>query len=174
MPLRANLKHLYGTDPHTVRAGVLREALHRPTGEAVDYTDRASLVLGYLAEYLSGRPLHHLVGIADDRALNLHHGDEEREQHVLRRHGQAPRHHAVFHAVILRSPPARTLRPDARPPTTTGVPRHEASTQNCVDAAVRFGTPERVWASVAALVALGGVVIGWLALARSRRTELSG
>ncbi|WP_246090723.1 DUF6223 family protein [Nonomuraea deserti] len=33
-----------------------------------------------------------------------------------------------------------------------------------------IGTPERVWASVAALVALGGVVIGWLALRSARRT----
>jgi hypothetical protein len=32
-----------------------------------------------------------------------------------------------------------------------------------------IGTPERIWASVAALVALVGVVIGGLALARSRR-----
>ncbi|MFG3437100.1 DUF6223 family protein [Nonomuraea sp. NPDC047897] len=32
-----------------------------------------------------------------------------------------------------------------------------------------LGTPERVWASVAALVALGGVVIGWLALRSVRR-----
>ncbi|MFD8563124.1 serine hydrolase domain-containing protein [Streptosporangium canum] len=37
MPLRANLKHLYGTAPRTVRDGVLHEALHRPIGEAVDY-----------------------------------------------------------------------------------------------------------------------------------------
>lgn len=33
-----------------------------------------------------------------------------------------------------------------------------------------LGTPERVWASVAALVALGAVVIGWLALRSARRT----
>ncbi|MEV4549099.1 DUF6223 family protein [Nonomuraea wenchangensis] len=32
-----------------------------------------------------------------------------------------------------------------------------------------LGTPERVWASVAALVALGGVVIGWPALRSARR-----
>ncbi|MFJ2031563.1 serine hydrolase domain-containing protein [Streptosporangium sp. NPDC087985] len=57
VPLRANLKNLYGTDPQAVRNGVLHEELHRPPGEAVDYTDRAALILGYLAEYLSGRPL---------------------------------------------------------------------------------------------------------------------
>ncbi|QYC42108.1 hypothetical protein Nocox_22520 [Nonomuraea coxensis DSM 45129] len=32
-----------------------------------------------------------------------------------------------------------------------------------------LGTPERVWASVAALVAIGGVVVGWLALRSARR-----
>ncbi|MEV0235884.1 DUF6223 family protein [Nonomuraea sp. NPDC050786] len=33
-----------------------------------------------------------------------------------------------------------------------------------------LGTPARIWASVAALVALGGVVIGWLALRSVRRS----
>ncbi|WP_433259364.1 serine hydrolase domain-containing protein (plasmid) [Streptosporangium sp. CA-135522] len=61
LPLRANLKNLYGTDPQAVRDGVLREALHRPPGHAVDYTDRAALILGYLAEYLSGQPLDQLA-----------------------------------------------------------------------------------------------------------------
>ncbi|MGW5689282.1 serine hydrolase domain-containing protein [Nonomuraea sp. NPDC003754] len=61
VPLRANLRNLYGTDPQAIRAGVLREALHRPPGEAVEYTDRAALILGYLAEYLSGRPLAQLA-----------------------------------------------------------------------------------------------------------------
>ncbi|MGV9770588.1 DUF6223 family protein [Streptosporangium sp. NPDC003464] len=37
-----------------------------------------------------------------------------------------------------------------------------------------LGTPERIWASVAALVALGGVVIGWLALRSVRRIGDSG
>ncbi|WP_405646966.1 serine hydrolase domain-containing protein [Streptomyces sp. NBC_00019] len=55
VPLRANLRNLYGSDPQDIRDGVLREALHRPPGEAVEYTDRAALILGYLAEYLSGR-----------------------------------------------------------------------------------------------------------------------
>ncbi|WP_420080131.1 serine hydrolase domain-containing protein [Streptomyces sp. JL4002] len=61
LPLRANLKNLYGTDPQDIRDGVLHEALHRPPGEAVEYTDRAALVLGYLAEYLSGQPLDRLA-----------------------------------------------------------------------------------------------------------------
>ncbi|MGM0347244.1 serine hydrolase domain-containing protein [Streptomyces sp. Adlamb9] len=57
VPLRANLKNLYGTDPQDIRDGVLHEALHRPPGEAVEYTDRAALILGYLAEHLSGQSL---------------------------------------------------------------------------------------------------------------------
>ncbi|MCX4822455.1 beta-lactamase family protein [Streptomyces sp. NBC_01142] len=58
VPLRANLRALYGTDPQDIRDGVLHEALHRPPGEAVEYTDRAALILGYLAEHLSGQTLH--------------------------------------------------------------------------------------------------------------------
>lgn len=61
LPLRAQLKNLYGTDPDAIRSGVLREALHREPGQAVEYTDRAALILGYLAEYLSGEPLDHLA-----------------------------------------------------------------------------------------------------------------
>ncbi|MGW1754023.1 serine hydrolase domain-containing protein [Streptomyces mirabilis] len=57
VPLRANLKNLYGTDPQDIRDGVLHEALHRPPGEAVEYTDRAALILGYLTEHLSGQHL---------------------------------------------------------------------------------------------------------------------
>ncbi|WP_079176563.1 serine hydrolase [Streptomyces sp. MUSC 14] len=49
LPLRAQLKNLYGTDPQAIRAGVLHEALHRPPGETVEYTDRAALILGYLS-----------------------------------------------------------------------------------------------------------------------------
>ncbi|GGR47422.1 serine hydrolase [Streptomyces cinereoruber] len=55
LPLRTQLKNLYGTDPAAIRRGVLREALNRPPGEAVEYTDRAALILGYLAEHLSGQ-----------------------------------------------------------------------------------------------------------------------
>ncbi|MFJ9809958.1 serine hydrolase domain-containing protein [Streptomyces sp. NPDC101158] len=61
LPLRANLRALYGTDPQDVRDGVLREVLRRRPGEAVEYTDRAALVLGYLAEHLTGRPLARLA-----------------------------------------------------------------------------------------------------------------
>ncbi|WP_344585254.1 serine hydrolase domain-containing protein, partial [Streptomyces lunalinharesii] len=61
LPLRAQLKNLYGTDPQDVRDGVLHEALHRPPGEAVEYTDRAALILGYLTEHLAGLPLDQLA-----------------------------------------------------------------------------------------------------------------
>ncbi|MFC1417737.1 serine hydrolase domain-containing protein [Streptacidiphilus cavernicola] len=61
VPLRAQLRNLYGTDPQAIRVGVLHEALHRPPGEAVEYTDRAALILGYLAEYLDGQPLDQLA-----------------------------------------------------------------------------------------------------------------
>jgi CubicO group peptidase (beta-lactamase class C family) len=61
LPLRAQLKNLYGTDPAVIRTGVLHEALHRPPGQAVEYTDRAALILGYLAEHLTGQSLDHLA-----------------------------------------------------------------------------------------------------------------
>lgn len=61
VPLRAQLKNLYGTDPQAIRDGVLHEPLHRSPGEAVEYTDRAALILGYLAEYLAGQPLDQLA-----------------------------------------------------------------------------------------------------------------
>ncbi|WP_431929742.1 serine hydrolase domain-containing protein [Nonomuraea jabiensis] len=61
VPLRANLKNLYGTDPVRIRHGVLREPLHRPPGQAVEYTDRAALILGFLAEHLTGTPLDQLA-----------------------------------------------------------------------------------------------------------------
>lgn len=57
VPLRSQLKALYGTDPDTIRRGVLQEAVHRPAGEAVEYTDRAALILGYLIEEVSGQTL---------------------------------------------------------------------------------------------------------------------
>ncbi|MEW2622144.1 serine hydrolase domain-containing protein [Streptomyces sp. NPDC048106] len=61
VPLRAQLKNLYGTNPEEIRRGVLREQLHRAPGETVEYTDRAALILGYLAEHLSGQPLDQLA-----------------------------------------------------------------------------------------------------------------
>ncbi|MFF6885440.1 serine hydrolase domain-containing protein [Streptomyces sp. NPDC012421] len=61
LPLRANLKNLYGTDPQDIRDGVLHETLHRDPSQAVEYTDRAALILGYLAEHLAGASLDHLA-----------------------------------------------------------------------------------------------------------------
>ncbi|MFE0192479.1 serine hydrolase domain-containing protein [Streptomyces sp. NPDC058989] len=71
LPLRANLKNLYGTDAQDIRDGVLHEALHRPPGEAVEYTDRAALVLGYLAEHISGQPLDQLARTRIWRPLGM-------------------------------------------------------------------------------------------------------
>ncbi|MEV6984020.1 serine hydrolase domain-containing protein [Sphaerisporangium sp. NPDC051017] len=61
LPLRSNLKNLYGTDPQSIRDGILREQLHRPPGEAVEYTNRAGLILGFLAEHLTTTPLDQLA-----------------------------------------------------------------------------------------------------------------
>ncbi|WP_217548629.1 serine hydrolase [Streptomyces sp. GbtcB6] len=57
VPLGTDLLNLYGTDPQDMRDGVLHEALRRPPGAAVEYSDRGALVLGYLAEELSGQSL---------------------------------------------------------------------------------------------------------------------
>lgn len=64
VPLRANLKALYGTDPAAIRADVLHEDLHRPPGQVVEYTDRAALITGYLLEALTGTTLDR---VAHDR-----------------------------------------------------------------------------------------------------------
>ncbi|MGH3692404.1 MAG: serine hydrolase domain-containing protein [Pseudonocardiaceae bacterium] len=61
VPLRANLKALYGTDSATIRRGVLCEKLHRPPGKAVEYTDRAALILGFLLEHLTGAELDEIA-----------------------------------------------------------------------------------------------------------------
>ncbi|MFE3165988.1 serine hydrolase domain-containing protein [Streptomyces sp. NPDC059224] len=61
LPLRTDLSNLYGTDPRDMRDGVLRDAVRRPPGEAVEYTGRAALVLGYLAEEVSGQRLEVLA-----------------------------------------------------------------------------------------------------------------
>ncbi|MFE4873873.1 serine hydrolase domain-containing protein [Streptomyces sp. NPDC056682] len=71
VPLRAQLKNLYGTDPQAIRVGVLHEALHRPPGEAVEYTDRAALILGYLAEHLSGKSLDQVAAERTWRPLGM-------------------------------------------------------------------------------------------------------
>ncbi|MGW5659474.1 serine hydrolase domain-containing protein [Streptomyces sp. NPDC003758] len=72
VPLRAQLKYLYGTNPDEIRRGVLHEQLHRAPGQAVEYTDRAALILGYLAEHLSGRPLDQLATARTWHPLDMH------------------------------------------------------------------------------------------------------
>lgn len=71
VPLRAQLKNLYGTNPDDIRRGVLHEQLHRPPGEAVEYTDRAALILGYLAEYLADQSLDQLATTRTWRPLGM-------------------------------------------------------------------------------------------------------
>ncbi|MFD6327232.1 serine hydrolase domain-containing protein [Streptomyces sp. NPDC058442] len=72
LPLRAQLKNLYGANQDDIRRGVLHEQLHRPPGEAVEYTDRAALILGYLAEHLSGQPLDELATVRIWQPLGMH------------------------------------------------------------------------------------------------------
>jgi CubicO group peptidase (beta-lactamase class C family) len=57
VPLRANLKNLYGTDRQAIETGVMHEVLHRPPGQVVEYTDRAALILGFLIERLTATGL---------------------------------------------------------------------------------------------------------------------
>ncbi|MFD6094861.1 serine hydrolase domain-containing protein [Nocardiopsis flavescens] len=64
VPPRSQLRALYGADPSDIRRGVLREQLHRAPGEQVQYTDRAALILGFLAEEITGSGL---ADLAHDR-----------------------------------------------------------------------------------------------------------
>ncbi len=57
LPLRAQLKALYGSSPVAIRRGVLAEDLHRDPNTMVDYTDRAAMILGFLVEHLTAMPL---------------------------------------------------------------------------------------------------------------------
>ncbi|MCC7683443.1 serine hydrolase [Janthinobacterium sp. FW305-128] len=72
LPLRARLRASYGEVYDDIVRGVLREPLEGIPGQAVDYTDRAALILGLVIERLLGMPL--------DQAL---------EEHVLRSLGMA-------------------------------------------------------------------------------------
>ncbi|MEU9074469.1 serine hydrolase domain-containing protein [Kitasatospora sp. NPDC048538] len=51
----------YGRDLAAIRAGVIAAPLHRPPGTAVEYTDRAAVLLGHLVEDLGGAPLDRLA-----------------------------------------------------------------------------------------------------------------
>ncbi|MFB7619231.1 serine hydrolase domain-containing protein [Kitasatospora sp. NPDC056181] len=57
MPLRTRFAELYGSDRAAILAGVLAAPLYRPPGTAVEYTDRAAVLLGHLVESLAGAPL---------------------------------------------------------------------------------------------------------------------
>ncbi len=61
LPLRAQLKRLYGKAPDAIRRGVLAEELAGRPGTAVEYTDRAALILGFLTEHLAGQRLDALA-----------------------------------------------------------------------------------------------------------------
>lgn len=54
-------EQLYGRDPAAIRAGVLAAPLHRPPGTAVEYTDRAAVLLTHLVEDLAAAPLDELA-----------------------------------------------------------------------------------------------------------------
>lgn len=66
---------LYGPEPSAIRAGVVGAPLHRDPGEAVEYTDRAAVLLTYVVEDLGGAGLDALaarwvwrpLGMADTR-----------------------------------------------------------------------------------------------------------
>ncbi len=71
VPSRANLRALYGTDRADVERGILRERLsHRP-GQVVEYTDRAALILGIVAERLTGLRLDELSRACAWDALHM-------------------------------------------------------------------------------------------------------
>ena len=72
LPLRARLRASYGEVYDDIVRGVLREPLEGTPGQAVEYTDRAALILGLVIERLLGLPL--------DQAL---------AEHVLRPLGMA-------------------------------------------------------------------------------------
>ncbi|MFB7473416.1 serine hydrolase domain-containing protein [Kitasatospora sp. NPDC056184] len=71
LPLRTRFAALYGSDPAAIRAGVLAAPLHRPPGAAVEYTDRAAVLLGHLVESLAGAPLDELAARQTWRPLGM-------------------------------------------------------------------------------------------------------
>ncbi|GAA2835436.1 serine hydrolase domain-containing protein [Kitasatospora sp. CM 4170] len=71
MPLRTNFEALYGRDRAAVLAGVVAAPLHRPAGTAVEYTDRAAVLLGHLVESLAGAPLDELAARQVWRPLGM-------------------------------------------------------------------------------------------------------
>lgn len=61
LPLRARLRASYGEVYDDIVRGVLREPLEGTPGQAVEYTDRAALILGFVIERLLGMPLDHAL-----------------------------------------------------------------------------------------------------------------
>lgn len=71
VPARANLAALYGADRAGIERGILHEPLVRRPGELVEYTDRAALILGILAERLTGLRLDELSRACAWEALHM-------------------------------------------------------------------------------------------------------
>src|SRR5690606_38105045 len=71
VPSRANLRALYGTDRSAIERGILHEPLSRPPGQTVEYTDRAALILGFLAERVAAMPLDELSRVCAWDALHM-------------------------------------------------------------------------------------------------------
>ncbi|WP_369184649.1 serine hydrolase domain-containing protein [Streptomyces sp. Y1] len=77
---------LYGRERAAVLAGVVGAPLHRPPGTAVEYTDRAAVLLGHVVEDLGGAGLDELaarwawapLGMADTRYGPLPEGESAR------------------------------------------------------------------------------------------------
>ncbi|MGW2221464.1 serine hydrolase domain-containing protein [Nonomuraea sp. NPDC001684] len=65
VPLRANLR-AYGTDPQVIREGVLHEELHRPPGQAVEYTGGRCAPTEFDPDTEA-----HLQGVAHDYSARL-------------------------------------------------------------------------------------------------------
>ncbi|MEU7259073.1 serine hydrolase domain-containing protein [Streptomyces rimosus] len=117
VPLGAQLTSLCGTDPQDVCDGFLHEVLHRPPGEAVEYTDRVTLILGYLVEHLSGQRFDQL---AEERTwyppghgLHLHWPTARRIRRAVRadRTGPGHRHSPQGrHPRLLRTAPGWSVR----------------------------------------------------------------
>ncbi|MGW2543162.1 serine hydrolase domain-containing protein [Kitasatospora sp. NPDC001574] len=71
MPLRTRFVELYGRDPAVILAGVLDAPLYRAPGTAVEYTDRAAVLLGHLVGSLAGSPLDELAARQVWRPLGM-------------------------------------------------------------------------------------------------------
>ena len=72
LPLRAQLRALYGEDLAQIRRGVLHAPLLRAPGSAVEYTDRAALILGFVIEAQLGIPLAQAADTLIWRPLGMH------------------------------------------------------------------------------------------------------